>query len=92
MREDEMKPTTELKLRPYHEWPPCDGHPRPAVFPELAKILERGTITVFLDPIENDYLPKPDSSALPRCDRPLFWAIAEPRLRGWVCHHCIEVN
>jgi len=60
-------------------------------FPSLPKYWS-GTITVFLDPIENDYLPKPNRSALPRCDRPLFWAIAEPRLRGWVCHHCIEVN
>jgi hypothetical protein len=82
--------TTRLRLRPSCEWPPCDGHPRPAVFPELLKILERGTITVFADPIENNGLIKSDTSALPKCDSPLFWAIAEPDLKGWICQHCID--
>jgi hypothetical protein len=43
--------TTELKLRPYRDWPSCDGKPRPRyVPPELFQAVERGTITVFLDP------------------------------------------
>ena len=92
---DGTEKTTTLKLRPYDEWPPCYGHPKPdpAVFPALAKILERGTITVVADPVEN----KGQSSEggiymLPKCDSSLFWRIAEPDLTGYICHHCIEVN
>jgi hypothetical protein len=47
-----MKPTTQLKMRPYRDWPSCDGKSRPRyVPPELFQAVEGGTITVFLDPI-----------------------------------------
>ena len=85
--------TTQLKLRPDREWPPCDGHPRPAVWPALAKILERGTITVVSDPIDNKgEWSEGGIYPLPKCDSPLFWRIAEPDIVGFVCHHCVEVN
>lgn len=84
--------TTRLKLRPYREWPPCDGHARPAIWPALAKILERGTITVASDPIENKGQSEGGIYALPKCDSALFWRIAEPDLVGYVCLHCVEEN
>ncbi len=85
--------TTRLKLRPYREWPLCDGHPRPDVWPALAKILERGTITVVSDPIENKgQRSEGGIHALPKCDSAWFWRIAEPDLVGYVCLHCMEMN
>jgi hypothetical protein len=84
-----MKPTTQLKLRPYREWPSCDGNLRPSdVPPHLAQAVERGTITVFLDPVASDKLPFSN-----KCDSPLFWEIAEPGSEGkYVCQHCVEVT
>ena len=84
-----MKLTTQLKLRPYHEWPSCDGKPRPSEVPlHFAKAVERGTITVFLDPIASDKFPFSN-----KCDSPLFWEIAEPGSEGkYVCQHCVEVT
>ena len=85
--------TTTLKLRPYHEWPPCYGHPWPAVWPALARILERGTITVVSDPIENKgQWSEGGFFPLPKCDSALFWKIAESDIIGYVCHHQVEVN
>ncbi len=90
----EFTRTMQLKLRPYCEWPPCDGHPRLAVWPELLKILQRGTITVYIDAVENNGQRGAGNvfAPFPKCDSPLFWAIAEPELRGWICQHCVEVN
>jgi hypothetical protein len=87
--DERMKPTTQLKLRPYRDWPSCDGNPRPSDAPAyLAKALERGTITVFFDPIASDSFPFSN-----KCDSPLFWEIAEPGSEGkYVCHHCVEVK
>jgi hypothetical protein len=84
-----MKLTTQLKLRPYREWPSCDGKPRPSdVPPHLAHAVERGTIAVFLDPIANDDFPFSN-----KCGSPLFWKIAEPDSEGkFVCSHCVEVS
>jgi hypothetical protein len=84
-----MKLTTELKLRPYREWPSCDGSLRPRDVPaELAPAVERGTIAVFLDPIAGDKFPFST-----KCDSPLFWEIAEPGSKGkYVCRHCVEVD
>ena len=81
--------TTELKLRPYADWPACDGGPRPRpVPPHLTEAVARGVITVFLDPISSDEFP-----FAVKCDSPLFWEIAEPGSKGkYVCHHCVEVN
>jgi hypothetical protein len=88
---DGTEKTITLKLRPYHEWPLCYGHPKPDVFPALAKILERGTITVVTDPIENKgQWSEGGIYALPKCDSPLFWRIAEPDLVGYVCRHFLE--
>jgi hypothetical protein len=84
-----MRLTTKLKLRPYRDWPSCDGRQRPSdVPPHLAKAVERGTITVFLDPIARD-----DFQFATKCDSPLFWEIAEPGSEGkYVCRHCVEVT
>jgi hypothetical protein len=84
-----MKPTTQLKMRPYRDWPSCDGKSRPRyVPPELFQAVEGGTITVFLDPIARDRFPFST-----KCDSPLFWEIAEPGSEGkYVCHHCVEVT
>lgn len=92
---DGTEKLTTLKLRPFDEWPDCYGHPKsdPANFPALGRILERGTITVVADPIENTDPPSVGGIyALPKCDSPLFWRIAEPDMLGYICHHCIEVN
>lgn len=85
--------TITLKLRPYHEWPACYGHPNPepAVFPALARIVERGTITVVADPVENANPPSAGGIwPLPKCDSPLFWRIAEPDIIGYVCLHFLQ--
>jgi len=86
-RDEEI--TIELKLRPYHEWPPCDGQPRPhEVPPEFAQPVARGMVTVFIDPIASKDFPFPV-----KCDSPLFWKMAEPWCEGkYVCHHCVEVD
>ncbi len=56
--------------------------------PEFANAVERGTITVFLDPVTSDEFP-----FLTKCDSPLFWEIAEPGSEGkYVCRHCVEVD
>ena len=63
------------------------------MWPELAKILERGTITVVADPIENKgQWSEGGIYPLPKCDSPLFWRIAEPDIVGYVCHHRVEVR
>jgi hypothetical protein len=84
-----MKVTTQLKLRPYHEWPSCDGSQRPREVPAgLSRAVERGKITVFLEPIASEDFPFPT-----KCDSPLFWKIAESSIEGkYVCHHCVEVD
>jgi hypothetical protein len=87
--DERMKLTTQLKVRPYREWPSCDGRPRPSEGPpSLAAALERGTITVFLEPLAPEEFPFSN-----KCDSPLFWEIAEPGSVGkYVCHHCVEVD
>jgi hypothetical protein len=84
-----MRLTTQLKLRPYRDWPPCDGKPRPRdVPPEFAQAVERGTVNVLLDPIANNDFP-----FAVKCDSPLFWEIAESESKGkYVCCHCVEVD
>jgi hypothetical protein len=86
---ENTRTTTELKLRPYEDWPSCDGSPRPRkAAPEFAQVVARGVVTVFLDPIANEDFP-----VSPKCDSPLFWEIAEPGSTGkYVCHHCVEVD
>ena len=81
--------TTQLKLRPYQDWPQCDGSVRPKEpRPEFAPIIARGIVTVYLDPIANADFPFSR-----RCDSPLFWEIAEPWCeKKYVCQHCVEVN
>lgn len=87
--DERMKPTTQLKVRPYSDWPPCDGNPRPSNAPAwLAEAMERGTITVFLDPISSREFRFSN-----KCDSPLFWGIAESGSKGgYVCCHCVEVD
>jgi hypothetical protein len=87
--DERMKLTTQLKLRPYRDWPSCDGKPRPAEAPDwLTQPLERGTITVLLDPVAREEFPFSN-----KCDSPLFWKIAEPGSEGkFVCCHCVEVE